>query len=70
MRASVTTLNSLVELGLAELGPPNRHSGEVGWRITDNGWSCIYFKTFAEIMTPGALPPLALEGWSWPPSRP
>ena len=70
MRVSESTLNSLVELGLAESGPTNRRSGEVGWRITDNGWRCIYGKTFAEIMAPGALPPLPLDVWSWPPSRP
>lgn len=62
------TLNSLVDLGLAETAPTNRLPREIGWRITDNGWSCIYGKTYAEIMAPGALPPHPLEVWSWPPS--
>ncbi len=62
------TLDSLVEIGLAETGPTNRRRGEIGWRITDNGWLCIYGKTYAQIMKRGALPPHPLEIWSWPPS--
>ena len=69
-RTGEATLDTLVEIGLAETGPTNRRPGEIGWRITDNGWSCIYGKTCAEIMAPGALPPYPLEIWSWPPSRP
>ncbi len=69
-RTGEPTLDSLVEIGLAETGPTNRRPGEFGWRITDKGWSCIYGKTYAEIMAPGALPPYPLEIWSWPPSRP
>lgn len=69
-RISENTLNILVELGLAETGLTDRRPGEIGWRITDNGWRCIYGKTYEEIMAPGALPPLALEIWSWPPSLP
>ena len=68
-RVSESTLNSLVELGLAETGLTNRRRGEVGWRITDNGWRCMYGKTCAEIMAPGALQSLPLDVWSWPPSR-
>ena len=69
-RVGKGSLDLLVEVGLAETGPTNRRPGEIGWRITDNGWSCIYGKTYAEIMAPGALPPYPLEIWSWPPSRP
>ena len=64
------TLNRLVDLGLAETALTNRLPREIGWRITDNGWRCIYGKTYAEIIAPGALPPHPLEIWSWPPSRP
>lgn len=69
-RIGKATLNSLVDLGLAETAPTNRLPGEIGWRISDNGWRCIYGKTYAEIVTPGALSPYPLEIWSWPPSRP
>jgi hypothetical protein len=62
------TLDSLVELGLAEKGPSGRFFGETGWHITDAGWRCMYGKTYAEIMAPGAEPSHPLKVWSWPPS--
>jgi hypothetical protein len=70
LRAGKVSLNLLVEVGLAETGPTNRRRGEIGWRITENGWRCIYGKTYTEIIAPGALPPYPLKIWSWPPSRP
>lgn len=64
------TLNRLVDIGLAETGLTNRRRDEIGWRITDDGWRCIYGKPYADIIAPGALPPQPFEIWSWPPTRP
>ncbi|MGE0651702.1 MAG: hypothetical protein AB7P12_08125 [Alphaproteobacteria bacterium] len=64
--AGDVTLNNLVRLGLAETGPSERYYGTMGWRITDDGWRCMYGKSYAEIMTGGQHRPLRV--WSWPPS--
>jgi hypothetical protein len=61
-----TTLASLVELGLAETGPSKRYYGEIGWRITPDGWRCMYGKTIEEIMAPGGGPVRPLKVWKWP----
>ena len=61
-----TTLASLVSLGLAETGPSQRYYGEIGWRITDDGWRCMYGKTLGEIMAPGGSPVRPLRIWQWP----
>jgi hypothetical protein len=63
-----TTLASLVALGLAETGPSARYYGETGWRILPDGWRCMYGRTLAEIMAPGAPKAYPLKVWSWPPS--
>lgn len=60
------TLASLVELGLAETGPSKRYYGEAGWRITDDGWRCMYGKTLREMEGTGPHYPLKI--WRWPPS--
>ncbi len=61
-----TTLKSLVDLGLLEVGPSKRHYDQLGWRITPNGWRCMYGKTYEEIMSePGPHHPLRV--WEWPP---
>jgi len=59
------SLNTLVSLGLAELGPGR--FGETGWRMTPDGWRCMYGKTYEEIMAPGAGKSYPLRGWRWPP---
>lgn len=60
------TMSRLVDLGLAEVGPSERYYGELGWRITSDGWRCMYGKTYEEIMAPGALPSYPLRVWRWP----
>ncbi len=62
------TLASLVNLGLVETGPSQRYYGEIGWRITPDGWRCMYGKTYEDIMKPGGSPVRPLRTWSWPPS--
>jgi hypothetical protein len=64
-----TTLASLVSLGLAETGRSKRYYGDIGWRITPDGWRCMYGKTYEQIMVPGGTPTHALRVWSWPPSN-
>lgn len=59
------TLAALVELGLAETGPSTRYYGEMGWRITDDGWRCMYGRTLAEMSRGGPYHPLRV--WRWPP---
>ena len=59
------TLASLVELGLAEIGPSKRYYDESGWRITDDGWRCMYGKTLDEMGSGG--PYYKLRVWCWPP---
>ena len=63
--AGPATMSSLVELGLAEVARNERHSKD-GWRITDDGWRCLYGKTHGELMATG--PHFPLKVWSWPPS--
>lgn len=58
------TLQMLVDLGLAETGSSKRYYDERGWRITDDGWRCMYGKTLKEMMAGGA-PHMPLEIWSW-----
>lgn len=59
------TLTRLTELGLLETGP-GRH-GEVGWRLSENGWRCMYGKPESELGAEGA-PHHSLKVWSWPPT--
>jgi hypothetical protein len=61
------TLASLVSLGLAETGPSQRYY-VIGWRITPDGWRCMYGKTIEEIMVPGGSPVRPLKLWQWPPA--
>jgi len=62
-------LEALEKLGLAETGSATRFADRIGWRITEDGWRCMYGKTYAEIMAPGAPPSRPLEVWSWPPAK-
>ncbi|MEV5020723.1 hypothetical protein MRBLMA1_000521 [Sphingobium sp. LMA1-1-1.1] len=59
------TLHRLTELGLLETG--GGRFGETGWRLTDNGWRCMYGKSQAEMMTNGERNH-PLKVWSWPPT--
>lgn len=59
------TLSRLTDLGLLETGPGR--FGDVGWRLTDDGWRCMYGKTKGE-MASGGAPHLPLKVWSWPPT--
>jgi hypothetical protein len=61
------TLATLVSLGLAETGPSKRYYSEIGWRITPDGWRCMYGKTYEEIMAPDCAPVRPLKLWQWPP---
>jgi len=64
----ITTLDELVGLGLAEKGRSERYPGAVGWRITADGWRCMYGATYQDIRKPSAKPLLPLRIWRWPPS--
>jgi hypothetical protein len=64
------TIDVLLSLGLVEAGPNARHHGEIGWRLTADGWRCMYGKTIEEIMAPGGKPVHPLRVWSWPPIAP
>jgi hypothetical protein len=59
------TIQSLLDLGLIEPGPNQRHYGQIGWRLTDDGWRCMYGKTIDEMS--GTGPHHALRVWRWPP---
>jgi hypothetical protein len=59
-----STLAGLVSLGLLETGVSQRHHGV--WRLTPDGWRCMYGKTIEEIMAPGGGPVRPLRVWKWP----
>lgn len=59
------TRQRLTELGLLETGPGR--FGDTGWRLTDDGWRCMYGKTEDE-MVQGGAPHHPLRVWSWPPT--
>lgn len=59
------TLENLTKLGLIEAG--QGRFDETGWRLTDDGWRCMYGKTRDEIMASGQKH-YPLKVWSWPPS--
>ena len=61
------TLASLVERGLAETGQSLRYFPEIGWRITEDGWRCMYGETLAEIFTkPAGVKAYPFIVWKWP----
>ena len=61
------TLERLEGLGLVESGPSVRHRGETGWRITSDGWRCMYGRTHQEIMSlPKGAKARPLNVWQWP----
>lgn len=63
------TLQRLVDLGLAEVGPSERHYGENGWRVTENGYRAMYGMSHAEVMAlPEGYQVHELRVWSWPPT--
>ncbi|MDF2493269.1 MAG: hypothetical protein K0S66_203 [Sphingomonas sp.] len=59
------TLDRLTKLGLLETGPGR--FGEIGWRLTEDGWRCMYGKPKSELGAEGA-PHHPLKVWSWPPT--
>lgn len=59
------TFNRLLQFGLLESGA-GRH-GITGYRLTEDGWRCMYGKTLAEMSGTGPYHPLRV--WSWPPSN-
>lgn len=59
------TVDELLGLGLIEAGPSPRHYGQIGWRITPDGWRCMYGRTREEMMDGGQYRPLRV--WQWPP---
>lgn len=59
------TRDRLTRLGLLETGLGR--FGETGWRLSDDGWRCMYGKTHDEIMTSGA-PHHPLRVYTWPPT--
>jgi hypothetical protein len=61
------TIESLLELGLIEAGPNARHYGQIGWRLTDDGWRCMYGETIAEILAkPEGVKSFPFVVWKWP----
>lgn len=62
----IKTLENLLRLGLISKGPSKRYHGQTGWRITPDGWRCMYGQTYEEIMAPGGEPALPLSVWRWP----
>ena len=58
------TLKNLVGLKLVEEGTSQRH-GQTGYRITPDGWRCMYGKTHEEI-TASDGPHHPLKVWRWP----
>jgi hypothetical protein len=62
------TIETLLSLGLIESGPNARHYGQIGWRLTPDGWRCMYGKTIEEIMAPGGGVAHPLKRWQWPPT--
>lgn len=63
--SGTVTFERLLGLGLIEAGA-GRH-GATGYRLTDDGWRCMYGKTYAEMMDEGARY-FPLKVWSWPPA--
>ncbi len=62
------TLEGLIELGLIETGPSNRFYGATGYRITPDGWRCMFGMTYEEIMAqPEGTKTHPLRVWRWPP---
>jgi hypothetical protein len=61
------TLASLVKRGLAETGPSRNYPSEIGWRITDDGWRCMYGETIAELLAkPNGARTYPFVIWRWP----
>jgi hypothetical protein len=58
------TLEGLVEIGLAEKGPSARYHGEIGFRITADGWRAQFGMSYEEIMASGKpIKPLSMMRW-------
>lgn len=64
------TLEGLVTLGLLEKGPSQRYYGQTGYKVTPDGWRCMYGQTYEEIMAPPERTVHPLRVWRWPPANP
>lgn len=64
-KAGKVTLQRLTELGLLEAGVGRW--GDTGWRLSDNGWRCMFGKTYDEMTSEGGQHS-PLKVWSWPPT--
>jgi hypothetical protein len=61
------TVESLLALGLIEASPNARHYGQIGWRLTNDGWRCMYGETIAEILAkPDGVKTFPFVVWKWP----
>lgn len=63
--SGVGTLSKLTAEGLLEAGPGR--FGDTGYRLSDDGWRCMYGKTHDEMMA-GDDQHHPLKVWSWPPT--
>ena len=65
--SGVGTLSKLTTEGLLEIGPGR--FGDTGYRLSDDGWRCMYGKTHDEIMSgDGTNRVHPFKVWSWPPT--
>ncbi len=60
------TIELLVSLGLIEEGRLHPSRGTPGWRLTDDGWRCMYGRTLKEIQASGDTNVRSLKVWRWP----
>ena len=66
-RIAAVTLGKLAKLGLVEEGNRAHWPTERGWRLTDDGWRCMFGKTEQEIIdTPDYQSVDAFTIWRWP----
>lgn len=63
--AGAGTLGKLTSEGLLETGAGR--FGDIGYRLSDDGWRCMYGKTHNEMMSDGDKH-YPLKVWSWPPT--
>lgn len=63
----VKSLKRLAAIGLIEGGVPERHPGQVGWRLTPSAWICMFGKSYDELTAPNTGPHEPLAVWKWPP---
>jgi hypothetical protein len=58
------TLEGLVGLGLAEIGPSIRYPGKMGYKITADGWRAQFGLSFQEVIeSERRVRPLTVMHW-------